>query len=588
MAQVRIHKVGAKTALWYAATGRPINGLRKTNARFFVRGTRILDGLEVPPRSGWCEPTRYGHALAYRLEELFPQRGSERGHGYVTGAAYRSWLEMMVLRWSLLAGTTVVPVAYAVNPDVTAPWLVMTGVGTVGAVATRQVQIVTAGLKRQTRHAVVSQLHDAFGSRQPRVRLEYDGRRLVELAVGIPSGVVLTDVTQKSIKAVISKVAPTLTEADWPNMVNDRTVVLTAPQEAPTLVKYAQVRQAMLDAPSGTLVLGVDASDHVVTHSLDNDAPHVLVTMESGGGKSVKYRSLISQLVEQGAKVDILDVKQISLHEFADSPGIDIYTDVAAIWDLVSTFKTEMMERYEELKAVSYKEHPRLLAGYQRKVLFFEEMNGFQLASQVYWDSIRGQGERAAIPALQDLAEILAMARQVKMNVFVAGQRIDRKTLGGSSAFENFGLRLLSNPSTATWRMHGDGKKPAGSKIKGRHVALIGGTTVIHQGIYTTQDEAVQHCATQREQWPVVVRQSQVKPQDGAYVRRATERAGITLREIADRSGKTLAAVRKQRERETWPVVGTDGKSDLFDMAMLARVGTPSFDPNEVVTDTDE
>lgn len=580
---VNTHHIGLRFAL-----GLPLSGQNLTNRGPLVRGNMVLDDRFRPRLNGWYEPSDVGHRAAYQLRRAIPQLAQETGHGFITGPAYRSYLETAVSRWVCVAGALGIPVEVALGA---LPAELLGGVGltTVGAAVTGQVFKATEGPKRQFRQALVTQLSDALDGRQPRVRMDMTrvgSRQVDELRVAMPSGLVMTELRRKAIASAIRQVLPTHTELDWPDFVTDSTLVTTAPTEAPTLVTYRQVASAMKATADGTVVLGIDASHRVVTTSLDTDDPHVVVSMSSGRGKSVMLRNLIAQFLEQGCFINLADVKKISLHEFKDTPGIRIYREVDQIRDMISTFKTEMMERYETLVKVSVAEWPAILAGWRRKILMFEEMNAFAALSQIYWDSIREPGERAAIPWMLELGEILSMARQVKMHVVVVGQRIDSKTVGNGNNRENFGTKIFSNPTPQTWRMFADGKKPSNSKIKGRNVGIIAGEQTIYQGVFMTFEEAIEHSATPRGDWTDVLGQSDASFQVTDTVGHGTEAHGVTLREIAEKTGLNLEAVRRRATRAGWEPIGKRDGANVFPESVMANVN-PYYDPTTLVEDVD-
>lgn len=61
---------------------------------------------------------------------------------------------------------------------------------------------------------------------------------------------------------------------------------------------------------NGVLTLGISALDPISFNL--NRVPHVLVAGETGSGKSVILRCLLWQLIEQGARVYMIDLKAVS------------------------------------------------------------------------------------------------------------------------------------------------------------------------------------------------------------------------------------------------------------------------------------
>lgn len=88
---------------------------------------------------------------------------------------------------------------------------------------------------------------------------------------------------------------------------NKRTVKLTtlpSDYKIPTMVKWSE---EYLNDKNGVLTLGISALD-TISFNL-NRVPHVLVAGETGSGKSVILRCLLWQMIEQGARVYMIDFK---------------------------------------------------------------------------------------------------------------------------------------------------------------------------------------------------------------------------------------------------------------------------------------
>lgn len=88
---------------------------------------------------------------------------------------------------------------------------------------------------------------------------------------------------------------------------NKRTVKLTtlpSDYKIPTMVKWSEEYR---NEKNGVLTLGISALDPISFNL--NRVPHVLVAGETGSGKSVILRCLLWQLIEQGARVYMIDFK---------------------------------------------------------------------------------------------------------------------------------------------------------------------------------------------------------------------------------------------------------------------------------------
>jgi hypothetical protein len=89
-----------------------------------------------------------------------------------------------------------------------------------------------------------------------------------------------------------------------------------------------------------------------------------------------------------------------------------------------------------------------------RIVVIAEELNTMMKRLRAYWQRERGPGDAHRSPALDALDELLAMGRQVRINVIMIGQRLSAAATGGSGdARENLAALILARFKPATWKM---------------------------------------------------------------------------------------------------------------------------------------
>ncbi len=413
---------------------------------------------------------------------------------------------------------------------------------------------------RRTERAVRQNIADAVKLDRAPVRAHLDGRKVSSVSVTLPPTFRLTEATGKALSDAVRRVVGLDWETSFPDLTTSRDVEFTRPPEIKTIVPYADVRDFMLSQPAGSLVLGIDASGELLVHSLDSDEPHIALSMGTGRGKSTFYLSVIAQLLEQGADVDIADVKQISLEELRDVDGVTIHREIHAIWDALKSFRMELGERMEVVKQLPLDEWDSYLNSLRRRVFVFEEMNAFRSLSQTYWDRVRQPGQRATPEIYGVLSEILMMGRALRMHVFVAGQRLSAKAIGDGDNREQFGLRLLSNPSRQTWNLLADGTMPARSKVRGRAVAVRAGENTIFQGVYMKLPDVLAHVTVRRDPSTYVL------PSYVSITRENTEDMGhgtrvlVTLGEYARESGQSVDALRKASQRPGFPASVATGE----------------------------
>src|ERR1039458_8140000 len=88
-----------------------------------------------------------------------------------------------------------------------------------------------------------------------------------------------------------------------------------------------------------------------------------------------------------------------------------------------------------------------------RILVIAEELNATQNRLGAYWKTIREKGDPARSPASEALDEVMFIGRQVSVNVLMIGQRLSAKASGSGDARENLGVKILCDPSAATWKM---------------------------------------------------------------------------------------------------------------------------------------
>ena len=60
----------------------------------------------------------------------------------------------------------------------------------------------------------------------------------------------------------------------------------------------------------GRLLLGVGSHNRGVSVNLDSDTPHIMLSVPSGGGKSVAVALLACQVLHNGGQVALIDLKR--------------------------------------------------------------------------------------------------------------------------------------------------------------------------------------------------------------------------------------------------------------------------------------
>ncbi|MEK8141554.1 hypothetical protein NKH18_00160 [Streptomyces sp. M10(2022)] len=86
-------------------------------------------------------------------------------------------------------------------------------------------------------------------------------------------------------------------------------------------------------------------------------------------------------------------------------------------------------------------------------MILLEEVNATMAQLKRYWAKIRESGDPKTSPAIDALAEILFMGRQVRLHVLLVAQSATAQAVGGPAMRENFSTRILVRYTLNAWRM---------------------------------------------------------------------------------------------------------------------------------------
>lgn len=430
--------------------------VHKTNATFFRRGTRQLD-----PRA--LRPSRYAFLPGY---------------------------QKLAIKWTVFLTFTAGPIYYWANRSgfylavsLIAVVIIVVGV-IVGIVQTRSMLHRTrvviplyAGLCR-----VIPELPpngDKEWLTVPRNFREQDARVRVQL----PPDFVANGQQQKEVAALVQRRLTGEWAASWAHSAHPPYVEFRHLELPPAMVNYDMIRADMDKSADANPIVGYMAGMRPYRLQLDSDAPHLALSIGTGGGKSSTLRLLIAQWVRLGTEVDILDPKRVSLNEFRGVPGVTIHRDIAAMSDAIHAFRVEMEERYAKLDFDDS-------ATFPRKLLVIEEQNSFAGMLYQWWEENRTNKDPRKPPAMTDLAFCLFQGRQANMNIVSVLQQANARAMGGSDMRDQYGLKILARFSVSVWRMLVDTyPRPKSSRHPGRAIALLGDEqTTIQTGFITPME----------------------------------------------------------------------------------------------------
>lgn len=251
------------------------------------------------------------------------------------------------------------------------------------------------------------------------------------------------------------------------------------------------IRRAMRDAGVDELVLGVGQDGKIVKISLKHDSPHVVLSVDSGKGKSVTVRCLVSQVLFRGGIAAMLDNKLVSHPSLRALPNVAYCDDIDKIHYFLEWLDGELTRRAEYIRA--HTDFHGNLTGSPgpRLVVFLEEQNLMMNRLRSYWadrlaeDRALPKDERehlpAVSPAVRGFENASYAGRELKVHLVFIAQRFTAEAAGGgakgAAVRMNAGTRLLAGYDDDTWKML-VGKQtpmPPPSKHEGRMQLYVKG-----------------------------------------------------------------------------------------------------------------
>ncbi|MFF4179441.1 helicase HerA domain-containing protein [Streptomyces sp. NPDC001750] len=451
MAQTKFDKQVEETAESLAfgigrfLAGRPMDGERKTDATFWRKGTRVLPKVEAKVsrssyRAGW-------QRLVFRISWL-----AAAGEGaYLVGSHPDTTVQTVQDLWE--------------NPD---PAIAAAQTGGIGLASALTVGGAAYGLatrkRREFMREWVTPLHEALAVPLGISELT-DPRRYLhvprkfsdddaEIRIDVPTHMRFNEDLVADL--ITKKLALENVSFTWRRAGKDTHVVIKKRLAPPKMLRLSDpgVREILAKMPESAPLIGLGAGKKKVSVDLDADSPHVLISASTGGGKSTILRAICCQFIHNGAHAFVLDFKRIS-HTWARGvPGVTYCRDIAEIHEALIRLAQEGRRRLglaEQLADDVLEREPWRVG--PRLVILLEEVNATMAQLKRYWAKIRESGDPKTSPAVDALAEILFMGRQVRLHVLLVAQSATARAIGGPEMRENFSTRILVRYTLNAWRM---------------------------------------------------------------------------------------------------------------------------------------
>lgn len=320
------------------------------------------------------------------------------------------------------------------------------------------------------------------------VPLDYATNEESEIRIDMPEGFAGGVMKYEVERIVREKLGIPDIVARWKVAGHEPYVSISIAPLPPKKVKWADVLTLLESAPESAPIIGLGSRGKVVSVDLDAEAPHVLVSASTGGGKSVMVRTIVAQLMHNGAHVIFLDLKRHS-HRWARGLENVTYCRTpeeihdALIWAAAEGERRNVL--VDEGGDEATKDLPRI-------VIVAEEMNATISRLKKYWDATREKSDRKQSPAVEALQEVLFMGRAVKENVVAVAQMMTANALGGPEARENFAIRILARYTRNSWMMLVPEIQPIprSSRHAGRVQVCIAGEATETQVLFPSEDDA--------------------------------------------------------------------------------------------------
>lgn len=552
MENVRVHR--SRVALAAAgvrvvcrfASGRPMNGRRKTDATFLRPGTVKFTQADRTGR--W---------------------------------SYLPEWQRAAVRLGVVSVLTLLVIVYLVAPLAA---LLIVGALVTGGMAYGGYLVYRAGRHLSVQRSVVRPLWRALSSKGIQtpgwltIPGDYATNKSAEVTIRLPDDWPGDPESRKSLLGIVTRKIG----GDWDPHWTDQgrpILRLTHAPVPPSVVMFPDVLKKIRELSEGQVLLGLGSRNESIVIDFNAETPHVALSIGTGGGKSATLCLLIVQLLAQGATIEGIDPKRVSLNPLRGLAGLTIHRDIEQQWDAISMIRAEMDRRYAQLDADENATFPRL-------VLVIEEANTFRYDSEDYWEETKPKGANKEPRVFRDLSSILNKGRQANVNVLTVFQEMDAKSAGGGRARSQYGLKVLGRFTPQAWKMLVDTyPRPKSSKVRGRMIVSDGGDHRLVQTAYALDGpslctEAREHAMTGRPAVAVPGRHvplSQVS-QDGsdlANAVRTVPEQSIGLRQAVE-SGVlsiSLDAARKaaQRDDEFPAPASFSGREHLYYPTDLRR-----------------
>lgn len=431
-----------------------------------------------------------------------------------------------------------------------------------GAYTFRHSRFEVAPLYAKLAHELKG-LPPSASRRQFRVPRSWDS-----LSLQLPKDCNPTNLQRRRVLNVVEEHTGRDYDTDWRLAARPPRVTFKARPHPPKVVPWAQILPMLSDLGPSQILLGLDGYSRPRTYDMDYEAPHLLLSMGTGAGKSTALMSLICQLLRKTGeglvdRIVVLDVKHESVNCLDGVERVEIYRRADEIAQALSTVQSELDAR---------------MGGSGRRgrvVLIVEESNLFTEKLQSWWADTRKDSDPKRCPALSTVSEVLLAGRAFRMNVTTVAQHASVAATGGgggatggTASRSQYGVVVLCRFDPKIWKSFTGRPEASAPKLKrtpGTAILLEGGSTDEAQLVLIdpaqARADALAHSGAATAELPAV------------------KEPTFSLREVSDDYGLDLlepsvsySALRRRKATdaqrgEEW--LGDGGKPERFTLQQL-------------------